>query len=96
MDLVLAEPAEIALRTLEQDDRRRVNALCDALKNWENDATIRSRSKLLAGDDGTYVLDTSTDICIFFTFDQGRIVVLDIARRSSLALFAHASVPDSP
>src|SRR3712207_4863681 len=84
MNVVLTQPVEIALRTLGEEDRRQVSAWLDHLKNWENDPFVREHSHKLASSEDVYVLRTNTDIRIFFALQQGRIVVLDIARKATL------------
>ena len=61
MQVELTHAAEIALRTLGDDDRRRVRAWCDHLRNWERDETIRARARRLnvPGHTGVYVLTTT-------------------------------------
>ena len=84
MQVDLTEPVTIALRTLGEDERRRVSSWFDHLKNWENDEFVRSNSHRLASDKNVYVLRTSSDLRIFFTFIDGNIVVLDIARKDAI------------
>lgn len=86
MQIATELPVEIALRTLDEDDRRRVTALIQALENWENDQSLRDRSQRLDTADDIYVLKTSTDLRIFFRvlLDRGKIVVLDIANKKTI------------
>jgi hypothetical protein len=92
MQVELTHAAEIALRTLGDDDRRHVHAWCDRLRDWEHDEAIRSRARRLdvPGLADVYVLTTTTDLRIFFTVGVDRIEVTDIAFQESLQAFAHA------
>lgn len=91
MDVTLSQPATIAMRTLPEDDRRRVASWIDHLKNWHNDPFVRSHSRRLDGDDGVYMLLTSTDFRVFFELQDREITVLDIARQDMLQSFGQAS-----
>ena len=81
MNVVVNHAAQIALATLTDEDRRRVHAWFDHLKNWDHDETVRSNSKRLsvAGEDNVYVLRTTTDLRIFFVLRKESIEVIDIA-----------------
>jgi len=99
MKVVETPPVEIAIRTLSDEDRRRVWALFDHLKNWENDAYVRQSSERLASasdvyllkTSDVYLLKTSNDIRIFFTLKDDRIEILDIATRAGIMSSAHSS-----
>jgi hypothetical protein len=91
MNVILTQPVEFALRTLGEEDRRRVTAWFDHLKNWENDSFVRARSHKLELPGNVYVLQTSTDFRIFFTFAKDEIVVLDVASRATLQSFGQVA-----
>jgi hypothetical protein len=91
MKVIVAQPVEIALRTLGQDDRQKVQTWLGHLQNWEQDAFVRSRSHKLQSPDNVYVLRTSTDVRIFFTLDGDTITVLDVARRDAIMTSGHPS-----
>jgi hypothetical protein len=93
MELTLNHAAEIALRTLGDEDRRKVHAWFDYLRNWERDEWVRSHSSKLdlPGPDTIYVLQTGTDLRIFFDLHADRIEVVDIARHASLSTVRQAS-----
>jgi mRNA-degrading endonuclease RelE of RelBE toxin-antitoxin system len=93
MKLVLTQPVEIALRTLGEEDRRKVSAWLDRLKNWGNDAFVREHSHELPSTEGVYVLQTTTQFRIFFTFEQDSVVVLDIATKATIMRSGHLSEP---
>jgi mRNA-degrading endonuclease RelE of RelBE toxin-antitoxin system len=87
MNVVLTQPVEIALRSLSDEDRRKMAAWLDHLKNWENDPHVRKQSHKLDSTEGVYVLRTSTDLRIFFSLQEDQIVVLDIARKGTIMSF---------
>jgi hypothetical protein len=74
---------DAAIRTLDENDRRKVAAWLQHLANWENDEHVRRMSKL-TGHDDVRVLNTSDDIRIFFKLDlpKREISVIDIAKPS--------------
>ena len=74
---------DAAIRTLDEEDRRKVYSWLDHLKNWENDEHVRKMSQPMIYQN-TYVLNTSDDIRIFFTLDSEKqeIAILDIAKPS--------------
>jgi hypothetical protein len=87
MHVEISQPAAIAIQTLGTEDRRNVMAWFDHLANWKNDSFVRERAHRLSKDDRVYVLRTSSDIRIFFSFEEDRIVILDIARTAALQSF---------
>jgi hypothetical protein len=91
MKVILTQPVEIALQTLREDDRQRVIAWFDRMKNWENDAVVRNRSQKLNSGEDVFVLKTNTDLRIFFRLEKSRIVALDIARKATLASFGEGA-----
>lgn len=90
--IVTTPPVDIALRTLDADDVRRVQAWFDHLRNWDGDEHVRRHSHSLTGVPGVYILKTTTDIRIFFRIDGDTITVLDIAKKS--AIVASGNVPE--
>ena len=95
MQVEIAEPADIALQTLGQDDRQRVDAWFGHLRNWEGDQFVRDHSHRLPSSQNTYVLQTGSDIRLFFTKENGKITVFDVAKRSALLLFGQNSGRES-
>ena len=83
--------ALLAGHVADRDDRRRVVSWFDHLANWENDEFVRSRSYRLPSGENLYVLHATPDFRIFFTLDEGRIVVLDLARKDTLEKFGQPS-----
>lgn len=93
MNLEIGHAADIALQTLGDEDRRKVFAWFDHLRNWENDDFVRSKSVRLNLPDSpnVYLLRTSTDIRLFFLLHADHIEVIDIARNDSLRTMRQAS-----
>jgi hypothetical protein len=91
MNVIQTQPVEIALRTLDEEDRRKVEAWFERLKNWEKDASVRERSQKLPSADGVYVLKTTGRFVIFFRLEQDRIVLLDIATKRTIQMFDQIS-----
>ncbi len=89
MKVVQTAPVEIALRTLGEDERRKVRAWLDHLANWEKDPFVREHSQQLNPPDNVYVLKTSSDLRIFFSLEEDRIVVLDIATKATILSSGH-------
>jgi hypothetical protein len=87
MHVTLSDAAEFALRTLDEDDRRRVTSWSDHLKNWENDEMLRSQARRLREEEDVYYLQTGTDLGIFFTLNGDQILIRDLARTETLQLF---------
>ncbi len=85
MKLSLFPPVQIALRTLSQEERRKVRAWFTHLGNWENDPYVRRLSHRLEGPENIYVLRTTDDIRIFFKIEGNELTVLDIATRATIA-----------
>jgi hypothetical protein len=94
MNVTIAEPAQIVLRNSSDDDRRRVNAWIDYLEKWETDPYVRKHSKKLDEGGNVYMLLTSTDVCIFFSLEEGSITVLDVAKRATIVSSGRASAAE--
>ncbi|HVA47120.1 MAG TPA: hypothetical protein VNH11_12200 [Pirellulales bacterium] len=86
MNVAVTNAAKIAVTGLPDEDRRRVHAWFDHLRNWRTDPEVRKNSKPVFPDDehGVYVLRTTSDVRIFFTVDEDQITVVDVARKDSL------------
>jgi len=93
MNVILTQPVEIALRTLGPEDREKVVAWFDHLKNWENDSLLRSQAKRVNSADNVYVLKTGGDVRIFFRLEQDRIAILDIATKATILSSGHVPEP---
>lgn len=87
MNVVQTPPVEIALRTLGDEDRRKVLAWFDHLANWKDDPFVRQHSHKLPSGDDVYVLKTNGEFRIFFRLEKERIVILDIATKATILSF---------
>ena len=82
MKVMLSERVQTFLDTLSHDDRERINTWFVYLRNWEENAFVRSRSVTLnVQGQSMFMLRTSTEIRIFYTVDQQSktVYVIDIA-----------------
>ena len=86
MNVQKVQSVDAAIRTLSEDERRKVFSWFRQLENWENDEFTREHSKQTPYKD-VRVLNTSDDINIFFRLDPGKneITILDIAKPSRFA-----------
>jgi hypothetical protein len=82
--LVTTAPVDIALRSLESDDVRKVQASFDQLRNWNGDASVGTHSYRLEAVPDVYVLRVGKDIRIFFKIDGNTITILDVAKKSAI------------
>ena len=89
--VVLAPAVEIAMRTLDPDGARRVNAWFSYLERWDTDESVRSNSEQLPEMPGVYVMRTTTDIRIFFRIDGDTVTILDVARKAALLTSGHTA-----
>ncbi len=91
MNVIQTPPVGIALRTLGDEDRQKVVAWIDHLKNWENDPVVRNHAQKVNSSENVYVLRASSDLRIFFRLEPGRIVLLDITTKEVILRFGHVS-----
>jgi mRNA-degrading endonuclease RelE of RelBE toxin-antitoxin system len=84
--VVITQSVQVALRTLDDETRRRVNAWFEHLANWDGDEYVRSHSHSLDSIPGVYVLKTSTDLRIFFTMQGNSVTIIDIAKKQSIIM----------
>lgn len=82
--LIASPTVDIALRSLNANNFKRVQTWFDHLKNWENDGFVRSRSHQLEEVPGVYMLKTNSDLRIFFKIEANTITVLDVATKSTI------------
>ena len=87
MQVVLSERVKTALATLSRDDRERVHTWFGYLRNWEEDAFVRSQSVALdVQGRSVYMFRTSTEVRIFYTVDpqSKTISVIDLATKDTI------------
>ncbi len=83
MKVIKTRAVDAALRTLDEDDRRKLFSWFDHLGNWENYPHVREMAKPTIDRD-TYALNTSDYMRIFFRLNDAEreIVIVDLARPS--------------
>jgi hypothetical protein len=84
--VVTTRDVDVALRTLDEANRRTVHSWFGRLANWDNDEFVRRHSHPLESFPDVYVLQTSTDFRIFFKMDGATVTILDIATKRSILL----------
>jgi mRNA-degrading endonuclease RelE of RelBE toxin-antitoxin system len=87
MQITLSERVKIFLKTSSRDERERLDAWFEYLRNWDEDPYAKSQSVLLnVQGQSMYLFRTSTGLYIFYTVDiQNKIVhVTDIAARETI------------
>ena len=89
MKVVLAADAEFAMRMLDPDGARRVQAWFSYLERWDTDEVVRGNSPQLPEMPGVYVMRTTTDIRIFFRFDRDTVTILVVAKKAALLTSGH-------
>jgi mRNA-degrading endonuclease RelE of RelBE toxin-antitoxin system len=82
--IIVSPQAEIALRSLAEDDLRRIHFWFDALKNWDDDEFVRKNSKPLESVAGVFVLHTTGNFRIFFQIDPETVTIVDVATKSAI------------
>jgi mRNA-degrading endonuclease RelE of RelBE toxin-antitoxin system len=83
-EVVKTPLVDVALRTLDNESRRQVNAWFDNLANWDGDEFVRKHSHILDSLPDVYVLRTSGDLRIFFKIQGNTLTVVDIATKQSI------------
>lgn len=86
MKVIKTRAVDMDLRTLDEDDRRKLFSWFDHLGNWENDPQVREMAKPTVDRD-TYALNTSDDMRIFFKLNEAdsQIEIVALARPSRFA-----------
>jgi hypothetical protein len=89
MDVKLTQPAEIAIRTLPDGERRRLMSWLDRLKDWPTDESVNSSVRRLPSHNGEdlYVLRVGGELRLAFALRDDVISVLDVFRRDALDAF---------
>jgi len=94
--VVLSPGVEIAMRSLDADGVRRVQAWFHYLERWDEDEVVRKNSVLLDQIPGVYVMRTTTDIRIFFRMDGDTVTVLDVAKTPAILTSGGISISGLP
>src|SRR5262249_28581503 len=84
MNVNVAETAQIDLRKLSDDGRRRDWAWIDKLQRWDTDSLVRQHAKKLDGNGNVYMLLAGPDARLFFELGEDTITVLDVAKRDTI------------
>ena len=87
MQVMLSNRVQTALSTLSHDDRERVNTWFGYLRNWEEDAFVKSRSVTLnVQGQSVCMFRTSTEVRIFYTVDEQSktVYVIDLATKDTI------------
>jgi mRNA-degrading endonuclease RelE of RelBE toxin-antitoxin system len=98
MQVMLSERVKTALHTLNRDDRERVRTWFDYLRNWEEDAFVRSQSVTLnVHGQSVYMFRTSTEVRIFYTVDlQNKTIhVIDLTTKDTILSSGGVSTGES-
>src|ERR1700683_3677684 len=94
MQVMLSERVKTALSTLGPDDREKVHTWFGYLRNWEEDAFVKSQSvTLTVQGQSVHMFRTSTEVRIFYTVDlqSKTIYVIDIATKDTILSSGSAS-----
>jgi hypothetical protein len=91
--VVISPTVEIAVRSLDPDGVRRVNAWFDYLQRWDEDEVVRKNSVPLDSIPGVYMMRTTTDVRIFFRIDGDTVTVLDVAKTPAIFTSGGVGIP---
>jgi len=92
MTLEFDEHIRIPLSSLGDDDRLRVMAAIDVLRNWNDDAALRAKATRIDDMEELYVFPAS-DFLVTFRIEPGKIVVNSIFRPEALRRFKSMPEP---
>jgi hypothetical protein len=87
LNLHFSEGAEDQISTLGEIDRRRVTALCNDLRNWHIDESVRKLAHRVPSMENAYLLRTSSDWRIGFQLSQDTVTILSIFRKETNRAF---------
>jgi hypothetical protein len=91
MNVTITQPVQISLHSMNDEDHRRVTAWFDFLKkNWGTDEFLRKNSRKLPTEGNVYLLDTLSDLLIFFSVEGEEISILEVGRPKTLEMFREA------
>ncbi len=83
-NVVTTPEVDLALRTLNSDEARRVHAWFLHFANWDNDSFLQANSHVLEDIPGVRVLRTGSDLRIFFSIEGNTITILDVAKKQAI------------
>lgn len=86
-NIVKKLPIDIALRGLDAEGERQLEAKFAQLANWDDDENIRKRSFALEGMPGAYVWHVDDDLRIFFSENGDTITLLDLGTKRTIKMF---------
>ena len=95
MNVTITQPVQISLHSMNDEDQRRMTAWFDYLKNWETDDFLRENSRKLPMEGNVYLLDTLSDLLIFFSVEGKEISILEVGRPEMLEMFREAMARQS-
>lgn len=85
LTLRTTENADMAISSLGEEDRRRVTAWFDHLRNWRTDPIIRGRAVPVPSEEGgVFLFPTSTDLWMAVQVGGTEITVLAVFRAGSV------------
>ncbi len=90
MNVTISDIAQIPLISMNDEDRRRATAWFDYLRKWGKDDFLAANARKLPNRENVYLLDTLSDLMIFFSVEGDEISILDVARRETLEMFREA------
>jgi hypothetical protein len=90
LNLRFTEHAQDQLSTLDEFERRRVNALCNDLRNWSNDEFIHKLARPVPSLESTYLLRTGSEWVIGFRLSPTEVTILSIFHKDTVRAFEAA------
>ena len=84
MHVTIADSAIIAVKTMREGERRRLEFLLRRLEKWNDDSSVRSISRQLEAETNTYLLMSPDGLRVFFRIQGNEIAVFDIAAKETL------------
>jgi hypothetical protein len=87
LNLEISNNARLHYLTMGVEERRRVDALFDHLRNWPNDPSLRALARRLDSEE-EFLLETSSAFAIFFKVQESKVTILGIFAKDTLNEFA--------
>jgi hypothetical protein len=85
MKVVLDESVQMVLRVMNPDPVAQMHAWFNHLARWDTDEEVRKNCHPLQNTPGVFVMQTNSDLRIFFQVDGDTITVLEIMRIKGLS-----------